>query len=289
LCETLEIEKLVEEAWLGTVGDFEEAQKSGEAGLWTEATLRLNFLRRLCEIAKLDRILAETPYHLGYDDYKPDIIAEVIIDGAKRVVFEIKFFGQTKNWKKDLKKLQKYSFIGWDYGYFLAIGSHQQCDEIMKESIQEPTWQYNIRILTHSARKIKEVMDFKFAALVLEKSLGKDIPYIPNEFIGAIAYYEKYLLYFDISVKEDKLVLWANVNGTAEEQKINEFGYPYVTFDDEGEMHPSATFTGNLLIGEFEYRGRTVEEVVENIKERLYRFNENIKLLYESKTCLEKQ
>lgn len=282
----MEIEKLVKDAWLRTVKDFDKAQKSGEAGLWTEATLRLNFLRRLCEIAgshKIDKILAETPYHIGYDDYKPDIIADIIIDGSSvKIVFEIKFFGQTKNWKEDLKKLQKYSLIGWDYGYFLAIGSYQQCDEIMKEPIQELPAQYRIRLLTHPTRKIKEVVDFKFAMLVLEKSLGKDIPYIPNEFIGAIACYEKHLLYFDISVKEDKLVLWANVDKTLEEDKIKKLGYAYVNFDEERKMRPSETFTGNLLIGEFEFRGKTVEEVVENIKGPLHRFNENIKLLYDS-------
>lgn len=278
----MEIEELIEDAWLRTLEDFDKAQKRGEAGLWTEATLRLNFLRRLCEIASLDRILAETPFHLGDADYKPDIIVDFIIDSTtEKIVFEIKFFGQTENWKKDLKKLQKYSFIGWNYGYFLAIGGHQQCDEIIKESMQELPEQYKIKILTHRTRKNKEVADFKFAELVLKKSVGEDVPYVPNEFIGAFGFYEKHLLYFDISAREDKLVLWASVYDVPEE-KIKELGYTYITFDEEGKMRPSVTSTGNLLIEEFEFRGKTVEEVVKNIKGPLHKFNENVKLLYQS-------
>ena len=277
----MDVEKTIENAWFKTVEDFKNAQRSGEAWLWTEATLRLNFLRHLSESAKLGRVIAETPYHLGDVEYKPDIVADIIInDDIKRVVFEMKFLRQTKNWKKDLKKLEGYGLVGWDYGYFLAIGHPQQCKEVQKDPLEEYPY-YRLRVLTHSIPQIITIPAFKFAEYVLKKSLGKDVPYVVNELYGAVALYEKYALFFDLSAKEDKFVVWAQfLDKPPEEQKIKELGYAWITFDERGKMRSSGTFTGRILIGEFE---RAIAKVMaQNVKEPLNRFKEKIEHLYKT-------
>jgi hypothetical protein len=119
----MDVEATIKNAWDKTIEDFENANRSGEAYFWTEATLRLNFLRRLCEVGKLGRILAETPYHIGNVNYRPDIVTDFIFnDEITTVAFEMKFLGAVENWKADLEKLANYSLVGWDYGYFLVIG-----------------------------------------------------------------------------------------------------------------------------------------------------------------------
>jgi len=277
----MEVQKIVEDAWFKTIQDFKNAEKSGEVGLWTEATLRLSFIRHLSKAAELGRILAETPFHLGNDDYKPDIIADVIVNNdTKRVVFEMKFYGQTKNWKKDLDKLNKYFITGWHYGYFLAIGTPQQCEEIQKQPIEKPPLtQYEVRILTHSIPKSNVVPDFMFAADVLKNTVEKGVPYVVNEIgmPGAFAFYEGYVLIFDMMGKENKLVVRAGLDDTSrEEQKLKELGYPYIDFDEEGKIHPSETFTGDVLIGEFDFRGVNSKQVAKNIKEPLRQFMEKM-------------
>jgi hypothetical protein len=102
----MDIEVSVENAWKKTLADFEEAKKSGDSLLWTEATLRLNFMRRLIEQKVcVDRILAETVYHIGQKDFKPDIIIDYKTESGKNhtAVFELKYFGKIKDWKKDDK------------------------------------------------------------------------------------------------------------------------------------------------------------------------------------------
>jgi len=275
----MDLQKIIEDAWSKTIDDFKNAEERGEVGLWTEASLRLSFVRHLNKVAELGRVLAETPFHLGNDDYKPDIIADIKVNNiVKRVAFEMKLFGQTENWKKDLEKLDRYSIIGWDCGYFLAIGYPQQCDEIQKVPIEKsPLTQYEIRILTHSIPKPKEVPDFKFAELVLKETLGKETPYVVSEIEGAIAFYEEFGLIFDMRSKENKLVVRAGLHDTpTDEQKVKGLGYEYITFDEEGRIHPSKTFTGDILIGESEFRGITVNQVVNKMKEPLRQFMEKM-------------
>jgi hypothetical protein len=61
----VDVEEVVESAWQRTVEDFEMARRSGDAWLWREATLKLAFSHRLCEFAKLERVIAEAPYRIG--------------------------------------------------------------------------------------------------------------------------------------------------------------------------------------------------------------------------------
>lgn len=273
----MEVQKIVADAWSKTVEDFRNAERNGETGLWTEASLRLNFIRHLNEVAKLGRILAETPFHFGNDDYKPDIIADVIVNNEpKRIVFEMKFYGQTENWKKDVEKLSKYFIMGWHYGYFLAIGYPQQCDEIRKKPIEKsPMTEYDIKILTEPINQLNVVPDFRFAEHVLRETLGKEVPYVANEIgmQGAFAFYEDYVIIFDMIGKENKLVVRAGFSDTmGENQKVKELGYPYIDFDEDGKIFPSETFSGDLLIGEFEFRGMKTKQVAENIREPLREF-----------------
>jgi len=66
----MDIRKIVKDAWLKTIEDFEEAKRIGDAYLWTEDTLRFRFFYHLCkQDMKIDRILAETTFHIG-EEYK---------------------------------------------------------------------------------------------------------------------------------------------------------------------------------------------------------------------------
>jgi len=76
-------------------------------------------------------VLAETAFHLGETDYKPDIVIDVLENNElKAVVFELKYFNE--KWFSDWEKLRLYGIIGWDYGYFLGIGSELLCKSIPK-------------------------------------------------------------------------------------------------------------------------------------------------------------
>lgn len=281
ISEFMDVSKIVEDAWSKTIEDFQNAEKSGEVGLWTEATLRLNFMRHLSKAVELGRILAETPFHFGKVDYKPDIIADFIVNNnKKRVVFELKLFGQAAKWKEDLVKLDKYFIMGWHLGYFLAIGYPWQCEDIQKQPVEKsPLTDYEVKILTHSAPKSNVVPDFMFAAEVLKETIEKGVPYVVNE-IGiqaAFAFYEGYVLIFDVMGKEDKLVLRAGLDEKSQkEQKIKELGYQYIDFDEKSKIHPTSTFTGDVLIGEFDFRGMNSKQVAKNIKEPLRQFFEKM-------------
>jgi len=100
-------EESIKKAWEATVADYKVALDNNYAKLWTEDTLRLNFIRRLNENVKLDRILAEIPYPVGMEEYKPDIIADISVnEDVERTVFELKFFGSMSKWLQDLEKLK---------------------------------------------------------------------------------------------------------------------------------------------------------------------------------------
>lgn len=271
----MDVEVTIENAWLKTIEDFKNANRSGEAWLWTEATLRLNFLRYLCETAKLGRVIAETPYHIGEINQKPDIVVDIMINNnPQTVAFEMKFFRKVESWKKDLKKLRSYGLVGWDYGYFLAIGRPEQCEEILKEPLEvhaDYNPDYKVKVLVHPTQPITIATHSKFAEFVLKKALGKNVPYVINELYGAVAWYEKYLLYFDMTAKENKLAVWAELaDKRSEGQKTSERGYLWISFDEEGKMHPSEAFTGQILIGEFEIT--KVYETVKNVREALTQF-----------------
>ena len=268
------IETIVETAWVKTVEDFKKANVSGEAWLWTEATLRLTFLRHLCKIARLGRVIAETPYHIGESDLKPDIVADITAnDQLKTVAFEMKFFRKVKSWKKDLEKLRNYRLIGWDYGYFLAIGRPEQCEEILRQPIGEyPDYNpdYKVEVLVHPTQPITLTTHAKFAEFVLKEVLGKDVPYVLNELCGAVAWYKGLLLYFDMTARENRLVIWVELTSRRLKDRIKGCGYMGISFDEEGAMHTSEAFTGLILVGDFEIA--RVSETVKNVRGALSKF-----------------
>lgn len=279
----MDVEKIIENAWLKTVEDFKNANRTGDAWLWTEASLRLNFLRNLSEIVKFSRLVAETPYHIGDVDLKPDIVADIMINGTiKTVAFEMKFFREVEKWKRDLEKLSSYRLIGWDYGYFLAIGRPEVCEEILKEPLVEDADynpDYKVKVLVHPTQPLTIPTYSKFAEYVLKEILGKSVPYVLNELYGAVAWYEKYLLYFDMIVKENRIVVWAELTDKQlEEYRVRNQGFTWISFDEEASMHPSETFTGQILIGEFEIA--KVYETIRAIREALTQFEKKILNLY---------
>jgi hypothetical protein len=273
----MNVEEIIQNAWLKTVRTFENSKESGELWLWTEAALRLNFFRHLCENAKLSRVIAETPYRLGYVEYKPDLVVDIMVGGeTKTVAFEFKLFGPIEDWKEDLEKLSLYKIIGWDYGYFLAVGLPWQCDEIQKQpSVEEPY--YKVKILTHPSPRTSVIPDFKFAEYVLKNTLGREVPYMVNEIFGAIALRSEYALHFDMQAKEDRLVLWATLftDKLPKAEKIREFGYAYIGHDEEGGIYPSEEPTGKILIGEYNLKFPFVE-IVKKIKADLNQFEKKI-------------
>lgn len=252
----MSINEIVEKAWLRTVNEFEKARKNADAWLWTEEALRLHFFKNLNEQnIKIITSLAETPYHIGDSDYKPDLVVYIKEkDEVYTVVFEMKYFG--RNWKDDWEKLQAYGYLGhrWNYGYFLAIGRSWQCDEIPKfKKHKILKHSYEVRSLTHSTPALRYAPDFKIAEGLLRSSL-KDVSYTVTEELGAVALYKDVLLYFDLFAKEGKCVVWAAVpEEVADQKKLVELGYDkWITFDDEGLVHLSKKYTGRIMIGEFE-------------------------------------
>uniref|UniRef100_A0A7V4NGH7 Uncharacterized protein n=1 Tax=Fervidobacterium pennivorans TaxID=93466 RepID=A0A7V4NGH7_FERPE len=278
----MDIRKVVKDAWSKTIEDFEEAKRIGEAWLWTEDTLRLYFFHHFCkQDIKIVRILAETSFHLGNEDYKPDLVIDIFAnDAIKTVVFEFKYFSDTMKWKSDWEKLQRYGIIGWNYGFFLAIGRPSQCDEIPKgtQRLEFLGHTYETMALTHSSSSLKTAPDFKIAEGLLKKSLI-DIPYIVSELLGAVAFLENILIYFDMTVKQDRCVVWASLDKELwDEPKLREMGYDkWISFDDEGRIQPAETFTGNVLICEVE--ANTYNHNIKKVKDSLDQFLGKVKTL----------
>jgi len=183
----------------------------------------------------------------------------------------MKFFGGSETWKKDLEKLSKYSLVGWDYGYFLAIGRPEECEEFLKVPIEEQP-DYRLKMLVYPTQPLTKPTYSKFAEYVLKKSLGKNVPYVINELYGAVAWYEKCLIHFDMTARENKIVVWALFYGNeVEEHKLSEHGFKWITFDDEGAMHLSEAYTGRILICEFDCDA-SVDETVRGVQEALSQF-----------------
>jgi len=276
----MRIHKVIEDSWLKTVQDFEEEKKRGNAWLWKEATLRLCFFRHFCEQAiKIARILAETAFHIGEDDYKPDLVIDTIVNGKlETTVFEIKYFG--KNWETDWEKLQKYGVIGWDYGCFLAIGSLSQCDKMPKKVQKDETWGhlYETRALVYPTPRLEYAPYFKIAEGLLKKALS-GTPYVILENYGAKAIFKNFIINFDMISKENKCVVWVSiVEGFADEHKLKNIGYDkWLSFDDELRIQPSESFIGNILIGEFD--ANTYRNNIKKVKDSLDRFREKMKFL----------
>lgn len=251
------IKEAVENAWSKTVEDFEEAKRTGEAWLWREETLRLRFFQHLLEQdINIIRILAETPLHIGEKDYHPDLLIGFLTDDVvNTAVFEFKYFGS--KWEDDWEKLQEYGVIGsrWKYGYFLAIGRPWQSDKIPKEAQKREVLEhiYEVRGLTHSTPALKYAPGFKIAEDLLKASL-KGVPYAIAEGLGAIALFKDILIYYDMYAKKGKCVVWAIIpKEIGGERRLRDIGCDkWISFDNEGRIQSSKSFTGRVLIGEFE-------------------------------------
>ena len=283
----MDIRQAVEDAWSKTTRDFEEAKKTGDAWLWTEDTLRLCFFRRFCEKnIKIVRIIAETVFHVGKDDYKPDLVVDIATNGAvETVVFEFKYFKNSKEWEKDWEKLRRYGIIGWECGYFLTIDRSWQSDKIPKESQKEkipgiPWRSYEIKALVHLTSSLEYMPSFRVAEELLKKSL-KGIPYVVSEvFSYAIAFFKGFLICFDMTAKEKKCVVWVRTLNKElwDEGELRNLGYDkWVCFDDEGRIRPAENFTGDILISEFE--ANTYSNNVRKVKDSLEKFRESIQRL----------
>ena len=283
----MDIRKAVEDAWSRTKRDFEEAKRTGNAWLWTEDTLRLYFFRHFCEQdINIVRIMAETVFHIGKKDHRPDLVVDIATDDTvETVVFEFKYFKNSKEWEKDWEKLRRYGLIGWEYGYFLTIDRSWQSDKIPEETqkVEIPgiPWRsYEIKALVHLTSSLEYMPSFRVGEDLLKKSL-KGIPYVVSEiFSYAIAFLNNFLICFDMTAKEKKCVVWArSVNKELwNEGKLRDLGYDkWVAFDDEGRIRLAANFTGDILIGEFE--ANTYSSNVRKVKDSLDKFREKIQLL----------
>jgi hypothetical protein len=273
------VNKAIEDSWLKTIQDFEEAKKIGNAWLWTEDTLRLYFFHHLCQSIRISRILAETTFHIGEEDYKPDLVVDTIVNGtSETTVFEIKYSG--REWEADWQKLQKYGIIGWDYGYFLAIGRPWQCDAIPKKVQKHEILEhvYEIRALVYPTPLLAVMPNFKIAEELLKKALI-GVPYVVSENFGAVAIFEKFVICFYMITKENKCIIWVDFGEEAvDEHKLGKLGYgKWISFDDEDRIQLVESFTGKALIGEFE--ANTYRDNVEKVKDSLNQFREKIKCL----------
>lgn len=277
----MDIGKIVQEAWSKTVEDFETAIKQSYAAQWTENTLRLTFVRRLCESSKVGRLLADPVCHMGKVDYEPDIIVDIAVDGVtKSLVFEMKFFGSVKDWKSDLEKLTDYSRLDLDLGYFLAIGSPKQCDGIQNEFLQKKQskfgQEYEIKLLTYRAKNLGENL-YRFLQDVVKLSV--DISKIPY-FVSTYGFWAKVILpkvVLNYYLMENSVAVFA----TAAQEEIplpktikeKSPYYKWIYFDNKDEMQTSETATNSLLIAEYKLKERQLsEEVAKELKPKIEKF-----------------
>ncbi len=263
----MNIVEAVEAAWSKTVQDFEKAKGSGAAGIWTEDTLRLIFFHHFCDQGlDIQNIVAEPAFHLGETEYKPDIIIDIATDDVIRTAaFELKYFN--RNWFADWEKLRLYGIIGWDYCYFLGIGSESQCEKIPKlekKEFYEGAHVCELRGLVHSTSRLKLVPAMTIAADLVKKALS-DTPYFVSAFYGAVAIFEDVDVYFDVTAKENKCIVWVKFKKNWNEAKLREVNLDkWVSITSEGKILQSRNFVGFVLLGEFE--ANTYSENVDKVK-----------------------
>ena len=274
----MEINKAIEDSWSKTVVDFEEAKKTGDAWLWNEEILRLTFLGNFRkQDVMIEKILAETTFHVGDDDYKPDLVIYINTDeGLDVAVCELKYF--SSGWEKDLEKIRRYGTIGWHYGYFLAIGKPTQCEKIpsVVQHYDVMGHTYHTKALVHPTSRIKYAPDFKIAEDLLKGALN-GVPYVVSEAMqDAIAIFETYVIHFDMSTKTDQCVIWVDFIDTLSEANYPDF-YPYrwITLDDEGKIQLADEITGKALIGEFERN--SYQSNKRKVKDSVIEFKNKIK------------
>jgi len=122
------IDDAVKQAFDKTVQDFEEACNEHHAKFWNEDTLKLDFFRHFSEHGlKIKRFFSEFPITLWGKKHIPDLVVHFETDDELvMVAFEFKFYQQ--GWKEDWDKIRNYLEEGFDYGYFLAIGTENMDD-----------------------------------------------------------------------------------------------------------------------------------------------------------------
>jgi hypothetical protein len=116
---------------------------------------------------------------------------------------------------------------------------------------------------------------YKFAEALLKKVLGTKVPYTINEFFGAIAFYEKYQLFFDMRAKEDNVVVWASITDSRlSEELAKNADCRWISFDDNGKLLLSGKCTNQVLLGEF--NDDKLVDLAGGIKTALLHFQQRI-------------
>jgi len=198
----MDVREAVENAWGKVIEDFER-DKGGWASVWREQAIRLNFFQHFCK-QKIDilNILAEFSLNIGEKLYTPDIIVYVKSDeDIKITVLEFKYYDQKKKWLDDWERLHKYAIIGFDYGYFLAIGPRGREKDFPRkmERVEGPGKDYELRALIHPGGPLKFAPDFEVVEEIFKKTL-QGVPYVvPQHYQAAIGFIEDYMVIFDIS------------------------------------------------------------------------------------------
>jgi len=212
--------------------------------------LRLNFIRRLGENIKIERILAETEYPVDLEINKPDIIIHVKNDDGsyETVVFEMKFFSDSfPKCKKDLEKLEKYRLMGWDKGYFLAIDFNGVCEKITKElekMSKNPPYidNPNYKISGYaSSEEYGGLCNTTFFKDLIKLIFYQKHPSIAINEINsfAIAHFKDYGFLFYVS--DDKLIAIAGFkeNQGLSIELVKKAGYQLVTINEALQIIPS--------------------------------------------------
>lgn len=275
-----EIHEIIKNAWHRTIRDYKNAEVQN--AIWNEATLRLNFLRRLskvCEInhIALGRILSETKIHCRKVNYKPDLILDVKVKNKTyRIGFEMKYFDKIENWKRDLQKLENYLSRFWDFRYFIAIGENEQCIEIEKALSDN-----KVKILTQIMPRKKYFSFDDYLGSIIEKIFGKEIDYITSDQPIAWVYYkllnkEDTQYIFRFLVDEDKLVVYLEIPDISKE-KLEKLGQDY-EIDKENDLFKICEFLFS------EYTKTYHAHVVANkLKEPINKFIQKLDILIEKK------
>lgn len=258
----MDIDQGITNAWNSTVEDYHRAHNEYWAGLWTEDTLRLNFIRRLSENIKINRILAETEYPVEQEVYQPDILVDVESDKGinETIVFELKFFSASfPKCKRDLEKLRKYRLMGWSRGYFLAFEYSGVCEKIRVElaKIEKEmifiTPDYRIIGLV-SCEECGGICNTNFFRYLMKTLFGTGRASIAINERDACAFATLKDYGFGFYLHDDRLITIAGFKGCSERSPdfIKRAGYQLVEISESGRPEAS-DMGGYVLIKEIPY------------------------------------
>jgi len=280
----MEIEQGIKKSWESTVDDYNDAHKQYWAALWTEDTLRLNFIRRLSQNLNLKRILAETEYPVGSAVYQPDIIVEVLNDdgATETVVFEMRFFSVSfPKCVNDLEKLKKYREIGCERGYFLAIDYDGACQRLNAElekleKYSDPALNYKLSGFV-SAQEYGGPCNTTFFKQLIKHLFPKEKPSITVDEMGdyAMAVFDEYGFYF--SEQDNKMVALAGFEDpdAIPEEALKKAGYSFGTLVDE-HFEPSES-GGWVLVKEIPVGGMyKADDMAAKLKKPVEKFRKDV-------------